>query len=237
MSYQEFAYYYDSLMDPQFYEDYLAFLDKHVSFHKAIELGCGTGEMTFRLLAEGKDLIAADLSDDMLEVLAEKAEVKGVHLPMYRMDMCDFEIDGEMDAVLCFCDSLNYIIDLKDVKKVFIHAYKALHKGGCFVFDVDSLYKCNVILKDYLEESYDEDYYFHWDVKSDDHGDIIHHVIIEDQETHHHVDEIHHQKTYDVDTYKQLLEEAGFHHVDVYSDFHDYEEQCERVIFVCFKED
>jgi SAM-dependent methyltransferase len=237
MSYQEFAYYYDSLMDPKFYEDYMAFLDAHVNFHKAIELGCGTGEMTFRLLEEGKDLIATDLSDDMLEVLAEKAEVKGMHFPMYRMDMCDFDIDEEMDAVLCFCDSLNYIIDLENVKKVFINAYHALQDQGCFVFDVDSLYKCNVILKDYEEESSDEDYFFHWDVKTDGKGEILHHVIIKDQETHHYVDEIHHQKTYDVSVYKQLLEEAGFHHIELYSDFGEYKEECERHIFVCFKED
>ena len=30
MSYEQFAYYYDSLMDPQFYEDYIAFITKHV---------------------------------------------------------------------------------------------------------------------------------------------------------------------------------------------------------------
>lgn len=233
MSYQEFAYYYDSLMDPQFYDDYMAFLDDHIQFKKAIELGCGTGEMTFRLLTEGKDVIATDLSDDMLEVMAEKAEAKGVHLPMFRMDMCDFEIDGEMDAVLCFCDSLNYIIEKKDVLKVFENSHRALKKGGYFVFDVNSLYKCNVILKDYVEENADDDFSFHWDVKSDGHGDIVHHVIIEDKENNETVDEIHHQRSYALEDYTELLKQAGFSHVDVYSDFGPYQEKCERLIFVC----
>lgn len=237
MSYQEFAYYYDSLMDPSFYEDYMAFLKKHVSFNNAIELGCGTGEMTFRLLDEGKKIIATDLSDDMLEVMAEKAEEKGVKLPMFRMDMCDFEIDAKMDAVLCFCDSLNYITSLEGVKKVFQGAYKALKKGGCFVFDVNSLYKCNVILKDYVEENRDDDFFFHWDVVSNGHGDITHHVIIEDLENNERVDEIHHQVSFSRETYLALLKEAGFSSIEVYSDFKDYQEECERLIFVCLKED
>lgn len=237
MSYQEFAYYYDSLMDPQFYDDYMAFLDQHVSFQNAIELGCGTGEMTFRLLDEGKKIIATDLSDDMLEVMAEKAEMKGVKLPMFRMDMCDFEIDGKMDAVLCFCDSLNYITTIDGVKKVFASAYRSLKKGGAFVFDVNSLYKCNVILKDYCEENRDDDFYFHWDVKSDGHGDLVHHVIIEDLENKERVDEIHHQRSFSKETYELLLKEAGFTKIAVYSDFGAYQETCERLIFVCVRED
>ena len=30
MSYENFAYYYDSLMDQEFYNDYIQFINKHV---------------------------------------------------------------------------------------------------------------------------------------------------------------------------------------------------------------
>ena len=44
MSYENFAYYYDSLMEPQFYDDYHAFIYKHCQFNEVLELGCGTGD-------------------------------------------------------------------------------------------------------------------------------------------------------------------------------------------------
>ena len=37
-----FAYYYDSLMDEQFYDDYYNFINKHADFKSVLELGCGT---------------------------------------------------------------------------------------------------------------------------------------------------------------------------------------------------
>lgn len=52
MSYETFAYYYDSLMEPQFYDDYENFIMNHASFDEVLELGCGTGEMAIRLAKE-----------------------------------------------------------------------------------------------------------------------------------------------------------------------------------------
>ena len=34
MSYENFAYYYDSLMDEQFYDDYFKFINEHADFKK-----------------------------------------------------------------------------------------------------------------------------------------------------------------------------------------------------------
>ena len=39
MSYENFAYYYDSLMDEQFYDDYYQFINTHASFNSVLELG------------------------------------------------------------------------------------------------------------------------------------------------------------------------------------------------------
>lgn len=235
MSYESFSYYYDSLMEASFYDDYLTFINQHARFQTVLELGCGTGEIAIRLALQGKDVLATDLSQDMVMITREKAIEAGAEMQIARVDMIDFEIDEEVDCVLCLCDSLNYVLELDDVQRVFENIYRALKPSGTLIFDVDSLYKCNVILDDYHEEQDDEDYYFRWDVTSDHQGSVEHHVIIKDYLQQESVDEIHHQKTYDCSTYCRLLKEVHFSKIDVYSDFEAYHEQCERHIFVCQK--
>lgn len=235
MSYENFSYYYDSLMDPAFYNDYIDFINKHAKFQSVLELGCGTGEVAIRLAKQNKSVVATDLSDDMLYVAKEKAMAENAEVNFKRVDMTNFESNQQADLVLCLCDSLNYILDENDVKKVLMNAYQALKMNGTFIFDVDSLYKCNVILNDYHEESHDDGFDFCWDVKSDGAGSIEHHVVIIDRENDDCVDEIHHQKTLPVHVYGEMLKEAGFSYT-VFSDFDSYKEECERLIFVCKKE-
>ncbi|WP_455677569.1 class I SAM-dependent DNA methyltransferase [Sharpea azabuensis] len=235
MSYENFSYYYDSLMDPAFYNDYIDFINKHAKFQSVLELGCGTGEVAIRLAKQNKSVVATDLSDNMLYVAKEKAMAENAEVNFKRVDMTNFESNQQADLVLCLCDSLNYILDENDVKKVLMNAYQALKMNGTFIFDVDSLYKCNVILNDYHEESHDDDFDFCWDVKSDGAGSIEHHVVIIDRENDDCVDEIHHQKTLPVHVYGEMLKEAGFSYT-VFSDFDSYKEECERLIFVCKKE-
>mgnify|MGYP000787656684 CR=1 FL=1 len=63
MSYENFAYYYDSLMDEQFYDDYFKFINEHADFKSVLELGCGTGEIAIRLAKAGKELSLIHISE------------------------------------------------------------------------------------------------------------------------------------------------------------------------------
>lgn len=165
MSYEAFAYYYDSLMDQEFYNDYIQFINKHVKkYQTVLELGCGTGEIAIRLAHLGKNVCATDISKDMLEVAKYKCIDFKADVMLSRVDMCDFAVDTKLDLILCLCDSLNYVTNLKDVKNVFQNTYDALKKDGTFIFDVDSMYKMEKILANYDEENDDEDFYFHWHV-------------------------------------------------------------------------
>lgn len=237
MSYEDFAYYYDSLMDEQFYEDYVTFINKHVlSYETVLELGCGTGEIASILAGQDKVVYATDLSKDMLEVARLKAIEKNVSVMLARIDMADFKIDQPVDLILCLCDSLNYLLSKKRVLSTFTNVYDSLKHSGTFIFDVDSMHKMNVVLKDYLEEQDDPDFYFKWSVQNIGSGEVIHKVKIIDKENNETVDEEHHQKTLEVKEYIELLSKAGFKDVTTYSDFNDYQDECERVIFVCRKD-
>ena len=117
MSYEAFAYYYDSLMDQDFYNDYIQFINEHVKdYQTVLELGCGTGEIAIRLAHLGKQVCATDISKDMLEVAKYKCIDFKADVMLSRIDMCDFAVDSQLDLILCLCDSLNYVIDLKNVK-------------------------------------------------------------------------------------------------------------------------
>ena len=52
-----------------------------------LDLGCGTGEMTERLAAEGYDMIGVDGSPDMLEEAEEKKLETG-HEILYLLQIC-----------------------------------------------------------------------------------------------------------------------------------------------------
>lgn len=236
MSYETFAYYYDSLMDSQFYDDYYQFIQQHCQYEEVLELGCGTGEIAIRLAKDNKTVVATDLSSDMLEVAKQKAMYEDVQLILQKVDMSDFSTSHKVDLILCLCDSLNYVIDEKAVQSTFQHVYDSLDMNGTFIFDIDSLYKMNVILKDYKEDQEDEEFSFHWHVDQIDDGYVHHYVYIEDKGEHEIVEENHYQKTYSIEQYMEWLHQAGFYNIEYYSDFEQYHEDCERIIFVCKKE-
>lgn len=235
MSYDNFAYYYDSLMDPQFYDDYLQFILQQGEFYDVLELGCGTGELAIRMAKKGINICATDLSEEMLTVAREKALAHHLFLNVKRVDMSDFLTTEPVDLVLCLCDSINYLIEEENVIKTFQNVYNSLKDNGIFIFDIDSLYKMNTILKDYHEKEEDTDISFSWNVETIDDGYVCHHIHIQDHENQEIVDEKHYQKTYSLNQYLFWLEDVGFSHIDYYSDFTNYHEKCERIIFVCRK--
>lgn len=233
MSYENFAYYYDSLMDPQFYEDYYDFINKHCQFDDVLELGCGTGEIAIRLAKDNKEVMATDLSTDMLEVTKQKAMSENVNLLLHRVDMSDFSISLQVDLVLCLCDSLNYLLDIESIKKTFLNVFSALKEDGVFIFDVHSLYKTDHVLNNYQEKETDDEFEFDWSVELIESGYVHHHVFIEDKIEKEKVEEDHYQKTYSINQYQSLLKEAGFINVEYYGDFEEYHDNCDRVTFVC----
>lgn len=235
MAYNEFAYYYDSLMEESFYENYLKFILNQGDFNSVLELGCGTGIIAVELAKLNKEIYATDLSEDMLVVAKERAIDQDVNIMLGRLDMTDFRVNQQLDEILCLCDSLNYIHSKNQVLKVFENVYKALKPGGRFIFDVHSMHKVNNVFTNYHEHYEEDDFYFDWQVKKTGEGKIQHHVIIHDYENKCDVDEIHVQQTYSVDEYVKQLNRCRFSDIQIYSDFKEYDEKDDRVIFVVTK--
>ncbi len=94
---------------------------------KVLDLGCGPGWTSIFLAARGLQVVAADVSPDMLAIAANNAERHGIQLQLAEVDMqAGFDLGSDFDAVLLF-DALHHC---QDEVAVLRHAEAALRPDG-----------------------------------------------------------------------------------------------------------
>jgi SAM-dependent methyltransferase len=99
---------------------------------RVLELCCGTGEMTARLLARGYRVTAVDRSPAMLAYARERAAGAEV----VEADIRSFKPRGRFGAALCAYNSLPHITDADELGGVVAMVRRALAPGGRLVFDL-----------------------------------------------------------------------------------------------------
>ena len=139
--YTALAQVYDVLTDDVPYAQWVAFAQRAFEQygrqpHLVLDLACGTGSLTKLLGQAGYEMIAADLSPEMLTVAREKCS--GLPCPPVFLcqDMRELDLYGTIDAAVCGLDSLNYLLGLRDLRQVFQRVALFLEPGGLFLFDV-----------------------------------------------------------------------------------------------------
>ncbi|WP_024750347.1 class I SAM-dependent DNA methyltransferase [Crocosphaera subtropica] len=98
-----------------------------------LDLCCGTGHLTQQLLEKGYQVTGFDGSEGMLAYARQNA-------PNGRFlvgDARGFNLPNEFDGVVSSSASLNHILSLEDLKKVFENVYIALRNNGLFLFDMN----------------------------------------------------------------------------------------------------
>ena len=63
--------------------------------------------------------------------------------------MREFELYGTVRAVVSICDSMNYILEYRDLVQVFKLVNNYLDPGGVFIFDLNTPYKHRELLADH----------------------------------------------------------------------------------------
>ncbi|MFJ7746252.1 class I SAM-dependent DNA methyltransferase [Peribacillus sp. NPDC097295] len=247
MTYERFAYVYDELMKDAPYEKWLLILTAKLEQYgidgrKVLDLACGTGEITVELAQHGFDVSGVDLSDEMLMVANEKAAKQGLSIPFFQQDMAELEGLGLYDCVTIFCDSLNYLREEADVLKTFTRVHDHLEEGGLFIFDVHSIYKMEEIFQNNTFAVSDEEVSYIWDSFPGEEPYSVEHDLsffVRDDQSglYDRFDELHYQRTYSIQQYKDWLQLAGFETLEILADLEETPpvEETERILFVARK--
>ncbi len=247
MSYEQFAYLYDELMEDAPYDEWVRFVKEklntyHVGGKNLLDLACGTGQLSIRFAKEGYDVTGVDLSSDMLAVAQAKSEEEGLRIPFFEQNMANLEGHGLFDIIGIFCDSLNYLQSEPEVADTFSNVYQHLKEGGLFFFDVHSVHKISHGFIDQTFALAEERLSYIWNSFSGDWPNSVEHelsffVLDEQSGKYDRFDELHYQRTYSVKQYEDWLKDAGFDLLEVCADFENDapKTESERIFFIARK--
>ncbi|TVY00487.1 class I SAM-dependent DNA methyltransferase [Cohnella terricola] len=258
-TYRQFAAVYDRLMEDMPYSDWMSFArrcwDRYGIPHTVVDLGCGTGNLTIPLARSGFSVFGIDISTEMLSVARNKWDgpsSRGSYrdepgtIRWLQQDMRDWELPHPVDAVISFCDCLNYLTDPEDVTATIQRTYEGLAPGGLFLFDMHSPRQ----LERYAEEQpfvYDEaDIAYLWVSEYDEERMEIEHALtffIREEQTsrgealYSRFEESHVQRAYNPDWVEKQLTATGFELLHRVADFtwDKPSEESERLFFVARK--
>lgn len=227
-AYKSFALVYDLFMNDVPYEEWCVYLTGLLREYGiwdglVLELGCGTGSMTELLSGNGYDMIGVDNSEDMLEIAMDKRAASGHDILYLLQDMREFELYGTVRAVVSVCDSMNYLLEEKDLLEVFRLVNNYLDPGGYFIFDLNTVWKYRQIGESTIAENREEASFI-WDNYYDEETQINEYELAiflpeGGEGMYRKYEEFHEQRAYGLGTMKELIAQAGMEFVTAYDAF------------------
>ena len=247
-AYTGFAEVYDLFMDNVPYEQWAEYItgllrDYGIEDGLVLDLGCGTGTMTELLAEAGYDMIGIDQSEEMLEEALEKKEASGHDILYLCQDMREFELYGTVRAIVCVCDSMNYILEEEEILDILsAAAYNYLDYDGLFIFDLNTEYKYREILGEQTIAENREEGSFIWENYYDEAQRINEYQLTlfvkEKEDLYRKFEETHYQRAYSLDTVRNLVERSGLRLLHMYDAFtrEPAREDSERIYVICQRE-
>ncbi len=174
-AYTGFARVYDLFMDNVPYQQWCSYICKvfreyGITDGPVLDLGCGTGELTRLMAAQGYDMTGVDASPEMLGMALQKTKDSEILYLLQQMQ--ELELDGCICAAYSSCDCLNYILEEEELSRAFQRVYQYLEAGGLFVFDMNTDYKYRKMLGEGTFAESREEGSFIWENYYDDQSSI-----------------------------------------------------------------
>ncbi|MEG3029495.1 MAG: class I SAM-dependent methyltransferase [Oscillospiraceae bacterium] len=245
MSYKEFSYFYDYF---NYNADYDALFEQIVSWAGiygvdkgiACDLGCGTGEITFRLYQKGYETIAVDNSDEMLDVFVDKRDELGYSdILVLEQDITQLDLYGTVDLFTCTFDTINHLEGEKEVQKLFDKVSLFMHPDGIFIFDMNTEYKHLEVLKDNQFDLLEDEADCHWKntlFAQENRTKIS--ITIDDKQGDEEYSEEFFEYFYSLDAIKEMLKKSGLAAMEIIDgeSFGVPVEKTQRYLFMVKKE-
>jgi len=137
-AYDTWAWLYNETMGPEYSKGQLQLLERVLLFNipansKIFDLCCGTGQLIQPLLDRGFQVTGLDGSETMLKYAQKNAPDAEFWLD----DARHFSKPAQFEAAFSTSASLNHIMSLEELTKVFRNVYDVLKPGGIFLFDLN----------------------------------------------------------------------------------------------------
>ncbi|MBR7187046.1 MAG: class I SAM-dependent methyltransferase [Clostridia bacterium] len=226
-AYSELAGIYDALMDDVDYdgwaEYYLKLLARAgVAPKRLCDCACGTGALSVRFAERGIRVTGVDLSRDMLERAQQRARARGVQAMFVCQDMRSLELPRPVDAVVCGCDGVNYLLDDGALDAFFRRAHAAIRLGGALAFDISSAYKLERVLGNAFFGEERDDVAYLWSNRFDESARTVTmdltFFVKEHDGRYRRFTEVHVQRAHEAGHIAGRLEACGFKAVEIFGD-------------------
>ncbi len=233
MIYDLLAPFYDSVNSEINYSDWADFIEEIIAreyrgderAELVLDLGCGTGKMTFELARRGYDMTGVDYSYDMLDIARNESERLGFgdKILWLCQNMCDFELYGTVDVTVSCLDCVNHLTDKKSLDKCFDLVHNYLVPGGLFVFDINGKHKFENVYADNSFVIEEDGYMCIWQNDYNSRRGICDFYITvfrEDEDGKYcRYDEMQSEKMYTLKSIAESLKKSGFELIGAYSDY------------------
>lgn len=228
---------YDAIMSDIDYDAWGEFIlrlleQRHWKKGPVLDIGCGTGNATYPMLARSLEVVGLDASAEMLEVARSKLPM----LEFVQADFRSFDLSRQFALVYSVFDSLNNLLSDQDFLQAANCVYTHLAPGGFFVFDANTTVGLKELWEAGRAEGWVGEVYYCWQHSFDETTGLAKvEAYCENEQTS--FTEIHYERPYDKALLERLLTQAGFVNIEIlaYPDGDLAQDDAERVWVVCQK--
>jgi SAM-dependent methyltransferase len=136
--YDRFAWFYSRGWGTEYHRQALGVLEKLLlagapAGARLLDVCCGTGDLARTLSERGYRVTGLDSSEPMLGFARRNAPAARFVLA----DAREFRLAGVFHGAVSTFDSLNHVLTVEELERVFRNVHGALVKGGVWVFDLN----------------------------------------------------------------------------------------------------
>ena len=247
MSYDIFSSVYDILTENVEYErishKICSLLHKNgVDRGLLLDLGCGTGTLSFLLEQKGFDIIGVDASEDMLSVANEKKYEDDSSALFLCQKAEELDLFGTIQCAVSTLDTFNHIDSIEKIEKAISLVSLFMDMNGIFIFDMNTPYKHKEILGNNTFVYDMDEVYCVWQNSYDENAektdiDLDFFIKNEDDDYFERYSESFSEYVYDINEIISIIKKCGFTLLDTTDDYSDnpVSDTTERITFICKK--